>query len=316
MANISVIIPVYKVEKYISACLQSIADQTINDGIECILVDDCGGDGSIEKAREFIETYSGQIEFKIIYRENNGGLSAARNTGVKHATGEYLYFLDSDDEIVPTCLEKLWNLVVKYPEVELVQGSFFRDYSKSNIPNTFASEFSDDREYIKTLLLTFDGDIIKAQNRLIKKVLILNKNLFFKEGIIHEDNHWTFFLAKKVTRMAFCNTRTYYHRYNPTSITGNKNVAKEIHAYKVLIEDFCSNIDSFLYGRQKELILETLLFVKNNKYYESEDDYRMLSKKFVSGDSIIQKMIFHLMQNSKGKIQTYLLHFLIRLYKM
>ena len=122
--SISIIIPVYNVEKYIVKCLQSVASQTLTKGIECIIVDDLGSDNSIQLALDFINNYEGDISFSIIHRKQNGGLSAARNTGIEAATKKYLYFLDSDDEITPDCTELMWGLIDKHGEVDLVQGSF------------------------------------------------------------------------------------------------------------------------------------------------------------------------------------------------
>lgn len=89
--KVSIIVPVYNVEKYIITCLESIAHQTY-DNIECIIVDDCGKDHSIQLAENFISSYNGSIKFVVCYREKNGGLSAARNSGLKMASGRFVYF--------------------------------------------------------------------------------------------------------------------------------------------------------------------------------------------------------------------------------
>ena len=104
---ISIVIPIYNVEPYILECLQSVDKQTIGDDIECILVDDCGTDNSVLVAEDFIKSYEGRVHFTLIHHQKNGGLSAARNTGIHAAHGEYLYFLDSDDTIKNNCIELL-----------------------------------------------------------------------------------------------------------------------------------------------------------------------------------------------------------------
>lgn len=88
----SIIIPVYQVEQYIQKCLLSVVSQSYTKGIECILVNDCTKDQSIEIAKNLIENYDGNIDFKIYEHSVNGGLSAARNTGILEAKGDYLYF--------------------------------------------------------------------------------------------------------------------------------------------------------------------------------------------------------------------------------
>ena len=121
--KVSVLIPVYNVAPYIERCLQSVVDQTYTD-IECILVDDCGSDNSIELAQNFINNYKGNIKFSILHHDKNKGQSAARNTALKYAKGEYVYFLDSDDAITSDCIEILMSLATKYPNAVFAQGNF------------------------------------------------------------------------------------------------------------------------------------------------------------------------------------------------
>ena len=316
--KISIVIPVYHVEEYILLCLQSVANQTMTKGVECIIVDDCGGDKSIDIAKRFIEEYRGAIDFKIVYREKNGGLSAARNSGIEQAHGKYLFFLDSDDEITHDCMALMYSLLERYGEVDLVQGSF---YEKEQERQTFSPyklpKHIDDRRTIKTFLLRYEGDIVGAQSRLIRRDFLIQHDLFFKEGIIHEDNYWTFFLAKHVETMAFCPQRTYYHRYNPNSITGNVNIAKEVIAYKTIIEDASSHIDPFLAGHQKELILNTLITAINGHYYNSESNKESLIQTFANQNSQIERIFLYIYFAMKeGMIKTKTLHLLIRLYKL
>lgn len=315
--SVSIIIPIYNVEEYILQCLQSVVNQTLTEGIECILVDDCGKDNSVSLTKEFVRNHTGNVKFLLIHREHNGGLSAARNTGIEAASGEYLYFLDSDDEITPNCMELMWGLVEKHGKIDLVQGSFYETKEELSTLSSFRfPEYSTNKKRTKSFLLTYTGDIVGAQNRLIRKDFIFQYHLFFKEGIIHEDNYWTFFLAKHVTSMAFCPERTYYHRYNPNSITGNVNIAKEILAYKVIVTDLSANIDPFLPGRQKELILNTLLTALGAHFYENDKEKDKLIDFFASQNTFIEKVLlyfFFKISNRFLKIKT--LHLLIRLYK-
>ena len=105
--KITIVIPVYNVAPYIKDCLASVMKQTYKGEIECLLIDDCGTDNSMGVVSQVLKDYSGKIDFRIYRHKYNRGLSAARNTGIEHATGEYIYFLDSDDEITSDCMEKL-----------------------------------------------------------------------------------------------------------------------------------------------------------------------------------------------------------------
>lgn len=307
----------YQVEQYLAICLKSITDQTMTDGVECILVDDCGSDRSLFIAKDFIEHYQGNVLFRIVEREKNGGLSAARNSGIDVASGEYVYFLDSDDEITPNCLEIMWSLVEKYGKVNLVQGAFFEDEKYANsISNIKFPEFCTCQAEIKTFLLQYLGDIVGAQSRLINLSFLKEHHLYFEEGIIHEDNLWTFFLSKYVRTMAYCDVCTYYHRYNPNSITGNVNVIKETIAYKHIIQTCSRSIDPFLIGIQKEWLLNNLITVINSKYYVKDADLKEMLSNFKSTCSFTEKLLLSLyLMLSSSALKNKILHLLIRKFK-
>ena len=317
MMKISIIVPMYQVEQYLTICLKSITDQTMTDGVECILVDDCGSDRSLFIAKDFIEHYQGNVLFRIVEREKNGGLSAARNSGIDVASGEYVYFLDSDDEITPNCLEIMWSLVEKYGKVNLVQGAFFEDEKYANsISNIEFPEFCTCQAEIKTFLLQYLGDIVGAQSRLINLSFLKEHHLYFEEGIIHEDNLWTFFLSKYVRTMAYCDVCTYYHRYNPNSITGNVNVIKETIAYKHIIQTCSRSIDPFLIGIQKEWLLNNLITVINSKYYVQDADLKEMLSDFKSTCSFTEKLLLSLyLMLSYSALKNKILHLLIRKFK-
>ena len=151
--RISIIVPVYNVERYICECFESIAAQTYEGELECIFVDDCGQDDSIALLEQLIASYSGPIQFSILHHEHNRGLSAARNTGIEHATGDYVYFLDSDDCITPDCIEKLSALAKKYKGIDVVQGSTKSHLEVLSLKGKKVPEYTDDFKWIRTHFL-------------------------------------------------------------------------------------------------------------------------------------------------------------------
>ena len=308
MAKISIVIPVYKVEEYLDDCLNSVLNQTFQD-YEVILVDDGSPDRCPQLCDDWVERNS---RISVIHREN-GGLSAARNTGVRAAKGDYLYFLDSDDELTPDALEVMYRLIEAHPSVDLVQGGFFMRREDAGNPTPYnLPEYTENVRLIKNTLLTFDGDLIKAQSRLVRRDFFIENELWFKEGIIHEDNYWTFFLAKYVQSMCFCNKRTYYYRSNPNSITHAINVKKEYNAFKVILENFCSNIDGFLVGRQKELILETLIAILSKDCFIEGAERQYLTDLVKKQNNTIENLLLRLyLRTANIKV----LHLLICIYK-
>ena len=120
------VMPVYKVEKYVSECLDSIINQTF-DCFECIIIDDCSPDNSMRLIEEKLAGYKGNISFRIVRNERNEGVSAARNKGIELSRGGYLFFIDSDDMLYENCLEKLWEETKRYPGIDLVQGDSYSE---------------------------------------------------------------------------------------------------------------------------------------------------------------------------------------------
>jgi glycosyltransferase involved in cell wall biosynthesis len=260
--KVSLIVPVYNVEKYIDRCFDSIANQTYVN-IECIFIDDASSDKSHEILKERIRKYEGEINFKIVQHSQNRGLSAARNTGSLSSTGDYIYCLDSDDEIDKNCISLLAQQVAKYPKIDVVQGNTkiiplndknFLDISSKKYP-----AYSNNKKWIKSRFLTKPLIPITAWNKLIRKDFLLNNNIFFKENIFHEDVHWTFFLAKKVNSIAFVKNFTYFYHLSPKSITqSSETLHKRLESSLEIVKILFCNIDKFLPSAQKQYIFNFL----------------------------------------------------------
>ena len=243
--KVSIIIPVFNVSQYIKRCLQSVAAQTYTD-IECILVDDVGTDNSINLAQGYINNYKGDIAFTILRHEKNKGQSAARNTALHYANGDYIYFLDSDDAITPDCIEELISLAIKYPDAAFAQGNFLD--KEGNISNygwnchlpEYCNKHNDIEEYILSTVVT------SACNKVIKKSFLTEHELYFPEGIIHEDMYWSFFLAKHTKSASFLNKGTYiYYLNNNSTMTSISNQAriKRFSSRLFASEAFCADLD-------------------------------------------------------------------------
>lgn len=218
---ISIIVPVYNVQDYIIECLESIGGQTYQDGVECILVDDCGIDNSMKLVNKFIHEYQGKIQFRTVKHKRNQGLSAARNTGIMDAKGEYVLFVDSDDSISADCLMYLMEVASQYPNAELIAAGAITTKRKSYTMEKPFPDYADNPEWIARIMLTRGGRRgipVTAWNRLVKKDFLVREKLFFRVGAVHEDELWNFMLATKVRHIAFCKHDTYFYRTRPHSI--------------------------------------------------------------------------------------------------
>ena len=211
--KVSIIIPTYNVEAYIIDCLESITLQTFRGTLECIIVDDCGTDDSIALAESFIQHYQGNINFRILHREKNGGLSAARNTGLNEAKGEFVYFLDSDDYITPDCIESLVEVAKYFPKVEIVQGGIVNTKGTIIYDSTRfkTPQLLEDRKDIYSKLV-FGELPVSSWNKLIRRDFLKENSIDFYEGVIHEDVDFLYKLAAHVTSFALCPVITYCYR--------------------------------------------------------------------------------------------------------
>ena len=222
LPSVCIIIPLFNSGGHIVHCLESVAAQTYQGTMECIIVDDCGTDGSISLAEDFIKSYKGQVRFRIVHHAENMGLSEARNTGIREATCDYIYFLDSDDTIIPKCIEMMVGCLKKYPDAQIVfagaetsNGMFkWLDYTKKQLP-----EYSNDHEWLQRSMLKRYDFGMTAWNRLISRSFIQKNKLSFVRGLVHEDEVWNFDLAKYIQSAAFVKKNTYKYNLHDNSIT-------------------------------------------------------------------------------------------------
>lgn len=232
--TVSIIIPVYQVEDYIERCIASVIRQTYShSNIECILVDDCGTDESIILAQKYIDNYKGKMQFRIIHNKQNCGLSVSRNNGMKVATGDYLFFLDSDDYISADCIEKLTNAICKHPEVEVVKGSYF---NKQNYDISLNSHCIPSIIDNKILMKLFFLKHIPwaAWNTLISRELIGKKMLTFMPHLIYEDVLWSFYLFRETNSFLIIPDITLFYEINPNSITHSEQKDEELHIRSII----------------------------------------------------------------------------------
>ena len=208
---ISVIIPVYNVRPFLRACMDSVFAQTFRN-LEIILVDDGSTDGS----GELCDTLSMEDpRVRVIHREN-GGLSAARNTGIDASTGTYLYFLDSDDALSPVALAHLWTACIR-TRADVAVGDFLR-FSSEEVPKerrTFASESLDTKEALRRMLLN-RGFGHQAWGKLYRRKLW--ESLRFPQGLLYEDYAVIYDVVLGADRVARVEDALYFYRMQEGSI--------------------------------------------------------------------------------------------------
>lgn len=221
--KVSIVIPVYNVEKYLRLCLDSVRAQQFTD-FEAILVDDGSGDGSPAICDEYVKKDS---RFRVIHKEN-GGLSNARNTGVKEACGDYVFFMDSDDCIHPLLLLKLTELAEQY-HAALVQTDIeqvpenFSEYEKEiesdftvyqfDTMEAFYNIDKDNQKLAKDIRLI----TLVAWSKLYRRDLV-EKIAFPEEIKLHEDQMVAHRFVVEAGGMVFCRAPLYFYRNRKGSL--------------------------------------------------------------------------------------------------
>ncbi len=216
--RISVVIPIYNVQHYIEECLASVAAQTYQD-FDVIAVDDCCTDFSMQVFYACLETLHFDMRrVTVVHHERNRGLSAARNSGLQASLADYVYFLDSDDTITPDCLERLAGAThVEGQDVDMVIGDYRFDGPELGCPHLrvgkpFLNRWQYIRAYCKEQIFPM------AWNRLMRREFLLQHQLFFEEGLIHEDTLWNFQMLQYVQTVSIVEHETYIYRVRQQSI--------------------------------------------------------------------------------------------------
>lgn len=234
--KVSIIIPIYNVEEYLTCCINSFITN-LQDGCEVILVNDGSTDDSLLICEKFQQSYPNIIH---IVDKENGGLSDARNAGTAKASGEYIYFLDSDDWITPTSIKELYDFAISN-NCDVVQGGFYYTWDKYMLF---------DNRYVKDTAPPFVLDRETAMHELIKNNYIKNfawgklyrativKKHQFPKGKFFEDSYWQHLIIHEVKRYGVMPKPLYFYRQRGTSISGrfSANIIDLLYGYKERIK--------------------------------------------------------------------------------
>lgn len=250
--QISVIVPVYKVEKYLEKCLDSLVCQTYKN-IEIIVVDD----GSPDNCPQICDEYAQKYDFITAYHKKNSGLSSARNYGVKCSSGEWIAFVDSDDFVEPTYVEHLWKLQQQFQADMVVERVVRENEDGSGRPAPligFEPYCADSKTAIYEI---YKAEKVgwSAYGKLIKRSVLLKHP--FPDGY-YEDCACMYFLIDECKKIAIGNFETDYH-YISRNGSILKNKLKEEH-YRIF--DICDEFEQYIYKYHQDLNVLPVLFYR------------------------------------------------------
>lgn len=277
IVSVSIIIPVFNAEPYIATCIRSVMRQRYEGPIECFLVDDGTTDKSILIAEELISEYQGPVTFKILHHDHTRGASGARNTGMDAATGDYFYFLDSDDELTPDCIEKLTAPLVR-ARYDVVVGNF--DIVFDGIPF-----YQEQTLLVPDNTVLYDEEIVNAYkskitpitpwNKLISADVVRRTGCRFREGIIMEDVLWEFQLACSIHTMYSVNQSTYIFNRRPGSVMTSSGWENKAYSYFIIFVEMCK----FVHDKGVDDVLVYDILLEN--HHHALKYYRNVRKEFV-----------------------------------
>lgn len=283
LPKVSVIVPIYKVEKYLNRCIDSILNQTYKN-IEVILVDD----GSPDKCGEIADIYEiKDTRVKSVHKEN-GGLSDARNYGMKYVSGEYVFFVDSDDWLKEEMIENLLDLAIT-SEADVVQSGFYyayetyllyddRYYSEDMLPIKLNKD-----ELMRELVI---NERVKnfAWGKLYKTNLI--KDLPFKEGVLFEDVFWAHKVMDRIDKYIICHKPMYYYLQRSDSIVStytvrNLDIIKGLKERHKFIEENYKDLVNESYKIITKTTLLHYYLLNKNKDKDLDSNYRNTLRDYI-----------------------------------
>lgn len=260
MMAVSIVVPCYNVESYLSECLDSVLKQTFLD-FEIICIEDCSTDRTKDILKIYAEKYK---NIKVIYNKTNQGLAVSRNIGINQSSGDYIYFLDSDDSISGDCIEKLYNKI-KEDKCDLVMGGMLV-YPEDKHNKVIINKSKDLQNYVNfkefTNLKITEQSIRDyylrlhccAVNKLYKKSFLTDNNIYFiNKNCFYEDSGFWLKILASVPIISGILSKTYFYRIRHKSITNTTDIDKKIRM---------SNI--------KEVLQDVLLFIKDKNNTQLE----------------------------------------------
>lgn len=309
---LTVVIPVYNVEKYLKRCIESILIQEWKN-YDILLVDD----GSTDSSPQICDDYAKVYYFISVIHKKNGGLSEARNTGISHAKGDYVYFPDSDDWLEPQTFKELAD-VLESQEFDIV--SFNREFVKGEedtiVSDPLVTQVYEGKDaFVQMLKHSYITGF--ANDKIYKKSLFIDNNISFPKGKYYEDlgtNYKLFLSAENV----FATNQKYYHYLidNPDSITQSWNEQKFSDMFEFYKDIFYSD---FVRSRlnQEELQTSQLYYVNGLIHILASLYKSKLDKKYIDiTNQVKQELLKHGVSLSQMKEQPNKLKYIFFRFKV
>lgn len=262
--TVTIALPIYNVAQYVEKSLLSALNQTF-DSIEYILVDDKGSDNSMDIVRSIIAYHPRRKDIRIIEHKKNIGLGAGRNTAIEHATGKYIFFMDSDDEIIPDCIRILYSKMHESP-VDFVAASIINKERNGTILKQLnhSNKYLTDKISIVSDYYTTKKRHVFVWNKLYNLSFLRKKNIKCIPSHLNEDNIFTFQVILNASSCRFIPDLTYYYYDTPDSIVKkavtNKITTRYAQQYTECIHFKIDYLKSYSDIRIRETVSRYIIF--------------------------------------------------------
>ena len=274
--KISIVIPVYNIEKYISQCLESIINICI-ENLEILLVDD----GSTDKSGEICDEFAQQYNYIKVFHTINSGASHARNLGLQKARGEYIWFIDGDDFIINGNYIKD---IIKNLTYDFVQFKMIYYYTNKN-KYFYLNDIIDDLKYDDMLGYiksgVYNGTLsVSPCDKIIKRDVLIKNHIFFNEDIVAEDIDWSLKLYLYTKSFEIYNYDIYCYRQNREGSVTTNVTEKNIDSLFFILEYWCkyqypNKILKDYYFSYLAYQFVILLTIANYRKYQAEIHHYM-----------------------------------------
>lgn len=260
---VTISIPIFKCEKFIIRCLESVKNQTYKN-LEIVLVNDCTPDDSMLLVKNFMDA-NPDLTIKIIEHQENSGLSVVRNNGIKASTGKYLFFLDSDDEITTDCIELLVKKAEKTDaQIIIAQNRWINTFD--NTTKDFGFPTITEKKYYNNNLEIFSvyskgGFPSSSWNKLFKKDFIVDNQIYFVPGLFAQDELWFFHLLLKTDTLAIIDDITYLYYLHGESVIFNRK-KKNFENYLTILEYLTKSYKEEKNSELKMLVKNKIILFK------------------------------------------------------
>lgn len=304
MAEVSIIVPVYQVEKYIRQCVDSILAQTFTD-FELILVDD----GSKDQSGQICDEYARMDERVRVIHKENGGAADTRNRGMDQAVGNYVMFVDSDDYIAPTMLECLYkNILNENADIGACNYLyFFENDRKKDFATNVKSEVLTGTEifYYRKNERNY-GFWTVVWNKLMKRETV--GKVRFRSGKYYEDEFWANEIYQMNIKIVTIPDCLYYYRQHENSTMRQKKIARSLDIIEAFQERIYIYLKEQKYSEQAyKVLVYSLEHLQESKSLITNEDER---KKYVQAEKRTKDIVNQLKKRKLSRIQKVSLVFL------